>query len=72
MNDWNGNGRYDSSDSYLDYKGANSGGGRHSGSGGSGGGAFFLVFIIAAVVGAFNELLGVIILLGYLLYKWLS
>ena len=28
MNDWNGNGRYDSQDSFIDYHGANSG---HSG-----------------------------------------
>lgn len=26
MNDWNGNGKYDAQDSFIDYHGANSGG----------------------------------------------
>ena len=71
MNDWNGDGSYDSVDRYIDYK--MSGGGSSGGGSGknSGSGKGILLYLIAVViVGAFCEPLGALMLVG-LFWVWL-
>ncbi len=74
-NDWNHNGEYDSFDNYMDYEMFH----RDESSGGSGGGGgrggsstektWLVVFVIALVLGIVNELLGAIVLFGFLYYE---
>lgn len=61
MNDWNGNGKYDAFDSYVDYKGANS---YHS----SGGSSDWWIWALLAIVAGACPALGVIIVLGILIF----
>lgn len=69
MYDWNGNGnRNDMTDNFIGYQiykdcTNNNSTSRNCASSSVGG--FWIVFIIAAIVSAFSEGLGVLILLGY-------
>lgn len=69
MYDWNGNGnRNDMVDNFMEYqiyKDCTSNNSTPRSSANSSAGGFWIVFIIAAIVGAFNEILGALILLGY-------
>ena len=69
MYDWNGNGNkndmFDNVIEYQIYKKCISNISTPSNSTNSSVGAFWIVFIIAAIVGAFNEILGVLIMLAY-------
>lgn len=75
MGDWNNDGKVDFMDYhiYSNYIDKGASGGRssynHKSSGGSG---FLTVLIIALVLGAFNELIGAVILLGYIFYCLVS
>ena len=60
MNDWNGNGRYDSQDSFIDYHGANSGN--------SGVSSDWWKFVLLAIVMGVCPVLGIVIVLGILLF----
>lgn len=59
MNDWNGNGKYDSYDSFVDYHCANSG---HSGASSD-----WWKFVLLAIVMGICSVLGMIIVFGILL-----
>ena len=61
MNDWNGNGKYDAFDSYVDYKGANS---CHS----SGGSSDWWIWVLLAIVSGVCPALGAIIFFGILIF----
>ena len=61
MNDWNGNGKYDAFDSYVDYKGANS---CHS----SGSSSDWWKWVLLAIVVGVCPALGTIIVLGILIF----
>lgn len=69
MYDWNGNGnRNDMVDNFIEYqiyKDCTNKSNTPVNPANSSAGGFWIVFIIAAIVGAFNEILGVLILLGY-------
>ena len=69
MYDWNGNrNRNDMVDNFIEYqiyKDCTSNNSTPRSSTNSSAGGFWIVFIIAAIVGAFNEILGALILLGY-------
>ena len=71
MYDWNGNGnKNDMFDSVIEYQiykkcTSNNNNSTPRSSTNSSAGAFWIVFIIAAIVGAINEILGTLILLGY-------
>lgn len=69
MYDWNGNGnRNDMADNFIEYqiyKDCTSNDHVPRSSTNSSAGRFWIVFIIAMIVGAFNEILGALILLGY-------
>ena len=60
MNDWNGNGRYDLQDSYIDYHGAN---GRNSGASSD-----WWIWVLLALVTGVCPALGAIIILGILVF----
>ena len=60
MNDWNGNGRYDSQDSFIDYQGAYS---RHSGASSD-----WWKYVLLAVVMGVCPPIGIIIVIGILLF----
>lgn len=72
MYDWNGNGdRNDMVDNFVEYQifmdsAGDTGIPSSTNTWGSG---FWLVFVIAGIVAAFNELLGALILLGYIFMK---
>ena len=72
MNDWNGNGKYDAMDSYMDYK--LSGGDKYTGhrrrkSGGSGCGVLICIFFMIVMMAA---LPGVgLLMLGGLIWFWM-
>lgn len=76
MFDWNGNGnRNDMIDNVIEYqiyKNCTSNNSTPRSSANSSEDGFWIVFIIAAIVGAFNEILGVLILLGYGWLKLMS
>lgn len=59
MNDWNGNGKYDSYDSFVDYHCANS---EHSGAS-----LDWWKFVLLAIVMGIYPVLGMIIVFGILL-----
>lgn len=61
MNDWNRNGKYDSSDSYIDYKLANS----HSSSGAS---SNWWIWLLMAIVVGVCPPIGIIIFIGILIF----
>ena len=69
MYDWNGNGnKNDKVDNFIEYqvyKDCTSNNSTPRNSTNSSAGGFWIVFIIAAIVSAFSEGLGVLILLGY-------
>ena len=69
MYDWNGNGNkndmFDNVIEYQIYKNCTNNNSTPRSSTNSSAGGFWIVFIIAAIVGAFNEILGALILLGY-------
>lgn len=71
MYDWNGNGnKNDMFDNVMEYQiykkcTSNNNNSTPRNSTNSSAGVFLIVFIIAAIVGAFNEILGALILLGY-------
>lgn len=69
MYDWNGNGnRNDMVDNFIEYqiyKDCTNKSSTPVTPANSSAGGFWIVFIVAAIVGAFNEILGVLILLGY-------
>lgn len=69
MYDWNGNGnRNDMVDNFIEYqiyKDCTGNNRTLRNSTNSSAGSFWTVFIIAMIVGAFNEILGALILLGY-------
>ena len=71
MYDWNGNGnKNDMFDNVMEYQiykkcTGNINNSTPRSSTNSSAGVFLIVFIIAAIVGAFNEILGALILLGY-------
>ena len=69
MYDWNGNGnRNDMVDNFIEYqiyKDCTSNNSAPRSSTNSSAGSFWIVFMIAMIVGAFNEILGALILLGY-------
>ena len=69
MYDWNGNGNkndmFDNVIEYQIYKKCTSNNSTPRSSTNSSAGAFWIVFFITAIVGAFNEILGALILLGY-------
>ncbi|MDE6748568.1 MAG: hypothetical protein K2K21_05825 [Lachnospiraceae bacterium] len=69
MYDWNGNGnKNDMADNFIEYqiyKNCTDNNSTPRISSNSLAGSFWIVFIIAVIVGAFNEILGVLILLGY-------
>lgn len=71
MYDWNGNGnKNDMFDNVMEYQiykkcTSNINNSTPRSSTNSSAGVFLIVFIIAAIVGAFNEILGALILLGY-------
>ena len=69
MYDWNGNGnKSDFTDNFIEYQIYQECTNNNSTpkiSTGSSAGGFWIVFIIAAIVSAFSEGLGVLILLGY-------
>lgn len=69
MYDWNGNGnKNDTTDNFIEYqiyKDCTNNNSTPRNSSGSPVGGFWIVFIIAAIVSAFSEGLGVLILLGY-------
>ena len=73
MFDWNGNGnRNDMVDNFIEYqvyKDCTSNNRTPRRSTSSSAGVFLIVFIIAMIVGAFNEILGTLILLGYGWFK---
>ena len=60
MNDWNGNGKYDSGDSFIDYHGANS----HS----SGVSSDWWKPVILCIIMGVCPPLGIIILIGMLIW----
>ena len=69
MNDWNGNGSYDSSDRYIDYK-LSGGSGSNNGSGNGGGGSVggvFAYILAALLVGAICEPIGILMMVGLIL-----
>lgn len=76
MYDWNGNGnRNDMADNFIEYqiyKDCTSNSSTPRSSSNSSAGGFWIVFIIAAIVSAFSEGLGVLILLGYGFLKLLG
>lgn len=49
MNDWNGNGKYDPADNYMDYK-LSGAGGQSGGSSGNGGCGWGIIAIICFLV----------------------
>ena len=69
MYDWNGNGnRNDMVDNFIEYqiyKDCTSKNSTPRSSSNSSASVFWIVFIIAMIVGAFNEILGALILLCY-------
>ena len=69
MYDWNGNGnKNDFNDNFIEYqiyKDCTNNNSTPKSSSGSSAGGFWIVLIIAAIVSAFCEGLGVLILLGY-------
>lgn len=60
MNDWNGNGKYDSSDSFVDYHGANGG---HSGASSD-----WWKWVLLALIMAVCPLLGILIVIAILIW----
>lgn len=60
MNDWNGNGKYDMQDSFIDYHGANS---RASGASSD----WWITVLLAIVVGVCPPL-GIVIVLGIMIF----
>ena len=61
MNDWNKNGKYDMSDSFIDYNMANSGGT-------SGASSDWWKWVLLAIVVGVCPPIGIIILLGILIF----
>lgn len=61
MNDWNGNGRYDSQDSFIDYQGAN-------GSSHSGASSDWWKYVLLTVIMGVCPPIGIIIVIGILLF----
>ena len=76
MYDWNGNGnRNDMADNFIEYqicKDCTSNNSTPRSSTNSPGSSFWIVFIIACIVDAFCGGLGVLIMLGYGLLKFLG
>ena len=75
MYDWNGDGKKDFTDDWVEYniynncmKNENTPSGPHSQPSAKG---FGIVFLVSCVVGGFNELLGAMILGGYLIIQLL-
>lgn len=75
MYDWNGDGKKDFTDDWIEYniykncmKNENTSRGLRSQPSAKG---FWIVFLVSCVVGGFNELLGAMILGGYLLIQLL-
>ena len=60
MNDWNGNGKYDMQDSYIDYHGANSGN--------LGASSDWWKYVLLLLVMTVCPPLGIIIVLGIVLF----
>lgn len=60
MNDWNGNGKYDMQDSFIDYQGA------HSES--SGASSDWWIWVLLAIVMGVCPPLGIIIVLGIMIF----
>lgn len=72
MYDWNGNGRNDMTDNFIEYqiyKDFTSNNSTPRSSTNTSGSGFWIVLIIACIVSAFSEGLGVLILIGYGLLK---
>ena len=76
MYDWNGNGnKNDMTDNYIEYqiyKDCTSNNSTPRSSTNSSGSSFWIVFIIACIVDGFCKGLGVLIMLGYGLLKFLG
>lgn len=60
MNDWNGNGKYDMQDSFIDYQGANSGS--------SGASSDWWIWVLLAIIMGVCPPLGIIIVLGIMIF----
>ena len=68
MTDWNQNGKKEFTDEYIEYqiyKDCTSNNSTPRSSTNTSGSGFLIVFIIACIVSAFNEGLGVLIMIGY-------
>ena len=59
MNDWNGNGKYDSFDSFVDYQGANAGGKSSSG---------WWLWVLGAIVVGVCPVLAIPIVIGICIF----
>ena len=60
MNDWNGNGKYDMQDSFIDYQGTNSGSSEAS--------SDWWIWVLLAIVMGVCPPLGIIIVLGIMIF----